>query len=125
MEEDERLKTGLKLFNEGAYYEGHEYFEELWLEANLASDRSGYLFCVRLAAAFVHLTNQSFSGLFMLQQAKAQLADGLDLSQILIAGDLAEALESAIAKLETCSREKLEGFAASRPIQLKISLSAL
>jgi Domain of unknown function (DUF309) len=98
------LKQGVDLFNEAEFFEAHEFFEELWQQANEAAERDEFLFLVRLAAAGVHLLNQNFSALFLFMLARKQLNDGLNLQYCGLNG---LKLDDTIASLETSSRAGL------------------
>ncbi len=50
-EVEERLETGIQLFNAGEHFESHEYFEEVWRSSN-PEPRDLFQGLVQVAAAF-------------------------------------------------------------------------
>ena len=57
----ELLQLGIDLFNAGRYFEAHEAWEEVWLEAPRAL-RAFYQGLIQVAAGFVHLTRNEYAG---------------------------------------------------------------
>lgn len=116
------LNDGIELFNQGEFFEAHEFFEELWQAANEENERAEFLFLVRLAAAGVHLTNENFSALFLFMLAKKQL--DADLTLQFIDSDnnlLAGKIDALIDKLEQAARAELTTIAKNTGLQLSLS----
>jgi hypothetical protein len=143
IEQINKLKQGLALFNQGEYFDSHEFFEELWQEAENEIQRQQFLFFVRVAAASVHLSNSNFSCLFLFQLAYKQLLDGLkfeylDLDQNLNLNSnqdsnsfsqssfcisterLRNDVEKLVFKLANSSRENLANIAKERFFSIQI-----
>jgi predicted metal-dependent hydrolase len=55
------LQLGIDLYNAGHYWNAHEAWEEVWLEADRA-DRNFYQGLIQVAAAFVHVTRNRYPG---------------------------------------------------------------
>ncbi len=65
------VSEGIKLFNDGNYFEAHDYFEEMW-----ANDRTGknefYQGLVQISVGLFHLISKNYNG------ALSQLSKGVD-----------------------------------------------
>jgi len=57
----ELLALGVELFNAGRFFEAHEAWEAVWLEAPREL-RAFYQGLIQVAAAFVHLTRDEYPG---------------------------------------------------------------
>jgi predicted metal-dependent hydrolase len=58
---DTLFEQGLKAFNEGEYYDAHEYWEELWSEYQLP-DRIFIQGLIQMAVGYFHITNDNLTG---------------------------------------------------------------
>ena len=61
MSHDELLRLGADRFNAGLYFEAHEAWEEVWLDAERPL-RHFYQGLIQVAAAFVHLRRDEYPG---------------------------------------------------------------
>ena len=61
MSGEELLRTGVELYNAGSFFEAHEAWEEVWLEAE-NSEREFYQGLIQVTAAFVHVTRNEYPG---------------------------------------------------------------
>ena len=61
MSGEELLRAGIELYNGGSYFEAHEAWEEVWLEAE-NSEREFYQGLIQVTAAFVHVTRNEYPG---------------------------------------------------------------
>lgn len=61
MTHDELLWLGAQRFNAGQYFESHEAWEEVWLDA-AREMRHFYQGLIQVAAAFVHLRRNEYPG---------------------------------------------------------------
>src|SRR4051812_49646037 len=61
MSGDELLRAGIELYNGGSYFEAHEAWEEVWLDAE-NSEREFYQGLIQITAAFVHVTRNEYPG---------------------------------------------------------------
>ena len=61
MSGEELLRFGIELYNGGSYFEAHEAWEEVWLEAETA-EREFYQGLIQITAAFVHVTRNEYPG---------------------------------------------------------------
>ena len=52
---------GIELYNGGSYFEAHEAWEEVWLDAE-NSEREFYQGLIQITAAFVHVTRNEYPG---------------------------------------------------------------
>ncbi|MDJ0624829.1 MAG: DUF309 domain-containing protein [Candidatus Caenarcaniphilales bacterium] len=117
-EQQDLLKQGIDLFNQGEFFEAHEFFEVLWQQSLEDSDREQFLFCVRISAAGVHLSNESFSSLFLFQLAQKQLEKGLNIT-FLDASCLDEQLQKLINLIEKSQRSELKQISKKTNLELK------
>ena len=58
---EELLRLGIDLYNAGHYWNAHEAWEEVWLEAE-SGRRSFYQGLIQVTAAFVHVTRNEYPG---------------------------------------------------------------
>jgi predicted metal-dependent hydrolase len=57
----ELMALGISLYNGGSFFEAHEAWEEVWLEAETA-EREFYQGLIQITAAFVHVTRNEYPG---------------------------------------------------------------
>ena len=55
------ITEGIKLFNDGSYFEAHDYFEEMWMDSN---DKEKYFLqaLVQVSVGTYHLVNNNLQG---------------------------------------------------------------
>ncbi|MCS7015414.1 MAG: DUF309 domain-containing protein [Gemmatales bacterium] len=58
---DHRYLAGILLFNEGAFFEAHEVWEDLWLDTGGEAKRF-YQGLIQAAVCLVHLGNRNYRG---------------------------------------------------------------
>jgi uncharacterized protein len=117
---EELLQLGVDLYNAGHYWNAHEAWEEVWLEAEHGM-RAFYQGLIQVTAAFVHVTRNEYPGsIRLLQSGIAKLEGypasfmGIELSpliegarrsrmQLMMLGEkrIAEFDRSLIPKIET------------------------
>lgn len=113
------LKQGIKFFNQGEFYESHEFFEILWQQSSENSEREQFLFCVRISAAGVHLSNESFSSLFLFQLAQKQLEKGLEIA-FLDMDNINNQLLNLIKRIEKAHRSELKEIAKNTDLEISL-----
>ncbi len=86
----ERLTLGVSYFNREYFFEAHDAWEELWMEAREATSRDLFHGLVNLATGFYHYRMHNFSGMqSQLQKGRAKLANlpprchGIELENLL------------------------------------------
>jgi len=57
----QRLAEGVKLFNEGSYFEAHDYFEDLWMDAD-SLDKDFYQGLVQVSVGSYHFICGNYTG---------------------------------------------------------------
>ena len=67
--------AGIELFNQREFWEAHEAWEDLWLEAETPL-RAYYQALIQTAAAFHHLGNENWGGMASLLTAAAEKLQG-------------------------------------------------
>lgn len=88
---DELLRLGVARFNARQFFEAHEAWEEVWLEATREM-RPFYQGLIQVAAAFVHLQRNEYPGTVRLLDeglrklaAYASPCEGVDLTSLIVA----------------------------------------
>jgi uncharacterized protein len=66
----QKFLEGIRLFNEGKYFECHDLFEEIWMQEE-GSDAEFFRALIHLAVGCYHMKNDNFRG------AKSQLMKGI------------------------------------------------
>lgn len=70
----EKIKEGVRLFNQQKYWECHEELEHHWLEDRGDNARYVYWAIIQVAASMYHVRNQNKEGAFgLLKKAKAKI----------------------------------------------------
>jgi len=57
----EIIAEGVRLFNEGNYFEAHDYFEDLWMDAR-GEEKIFLQALIQLSVASFHLINNNIKG---------------------------------------------------------------
>jgi predicted metal-dependent hydrolase len=55
------LCEGVRLFNDGSFFEAHDYFEEMWMRAN-SENRQFYQGLVQISVGYYHLVCKNYEG---------------------------------------------------------------
>lgn len=55
------IKQGINLFNNSEYFEAHDHFEEMWINAE-RDDRKFYQSLVQLSVGSFHLMSKNYKG---------------------------------------------------------------
>ena len=55
------IDVGIKLFNDGNYFEAHDYFEEMWANENTAK-KDFYQGLVQISVGSFHLISKNYNG---------------------------------------------------------------
>ena len=61
MSGEELMRLGIELYNSGSFFEAHEAWEEVWLDAE-NSEREFYQRLIQITAAFVHVIRNEYPG---------------------------------------------------------------
>ena len=65
------INEGVKLFNDGSYFEAHDYFEEMW-NCAVSNKRDFYQGLVQISVGSFHLISKNYNG------ALSQLSKGVN-----------------------------------------------
>jgi len=65
------ISDGIKLFNDGDYFEAHDHFEEMWINSQ-GTEQNLYQALTQISVGFYHLISGNYEG------AKSQLQKGID-----------------------------------------------
>ena len=97
---DPRVCEGLRLFNEGLYFESHEALEIAWL-AEKGPIRDLYRGILQVAVGNLHITRENHTGaLKMFERSKKWLSGWPDVTLGIHVGQLREEVASVVAQLE-------------------------
>lgn len=55
------IREGIKLFNDGNYFEAHDYFEEMWAD-DRSEKKEFYQGLVQISVGTYHLSSENYSG---------------------------------------------------------------
>ena len=72
---EELLQLGIELYNAGHYWNAHEAWEEVWLDAEHGL-RAFYQGLIQITAAFVHVTRNEYPGSIRLLQSGIAKLEG-------------------------------------------------
>lgn len=98
---DEAFLTGVRLYNEGAFFEAHEEWETAWRAAASPEDKSLFQGLVQVTAAFYKLfvSQDRASAQRLLERGLAKLDVVPDASHGLDLGAFRSALRAVLTKL--------------------------
>ncbi len=68
------ITEGIELFNDGAYFEAHDFFENLWMEAE-KDERDFYQGMVQVSVGSYHLICGNYTGALSQYQKGVQKLD--------------------------------------------------
>jgi uncharacterized protein len=104
MNYDARYLAGIRLFNEGDFFEAHEVWEVLWMDCP-SVDRRFYQGLIQAAVGLLHFTNGNVRGAVKLyRSSRAYLENygsphqGLDVAQF--CGQMAACLADLLAQAD-------------------------
>jgi hypothetical protein len=103
-------KEGLRLFNEGRYFEAHEALEEAW-RAETESIREFYRGILQAAVVYLHITRNNYQGAVKVyERSRKWLRDWPDHCRGVNVKKLRQDLEQAIAEAQRLGPERLSSF---------------
>jgi uncharacterized protein len=98
---DFHVCEGLRLFNEGLYFESHEALEIAW-HAEKGPTRDLYRGILQAAVCYLHITRKNYTGaLKMFERSKKWLSKWPDVTLGIHVGQLREDLASVVAQLDS------------------------
>jgi predicted metal-dependent hydrolase len=107
---DELLDLGIELYDAGHYWNAHEAWEQVWLEAPREL-RAFYQGLIQITAAFVHVTRREYPGsVRLLEQGIEKLETyesptlGVDVIQVV------EGSRGAVARLRQLGEKRVGEF---------------
>ena len=97
------LEKGIRLFNEGKYFDAHEVWEGPWFRAQNAQDRHFLQGLIMAAGAFYHVQKQECKGaMTLLAKSIPLLRDGVEAHPDLQLSDFIAALEKLESEKGWC-----------------------
>jgi len=101
---EESLERGIELFNQGRYFEAHEAWETLWLNAEEPRDKRFLQGLIMAAGAFIHYAKGECSGAsILLSKSREALESGLNIHPEIRLPDFLKALDTIHETFDRCS----------------------
>jgi len=107
---DPKVSEGIRLFNEGLYFEAHEALESAWLEE---SDpiRDLYRGILQVAVCYLHITRRNFDGANkMYARSQKWLAPWPDITLGIHLAELKADLTNSMAELQRLGQSGIESY---------------
>lgn len=109
-----RAAQGLRLFNEGKYFEAHEALEEAWLDEK-GKVRDLYRGILQVGVAYLHITRGNYDGAVKVyKRSQRWLKDWADACRGIHVEELRRDAENAIKEVERLGKERIGEFDAAR-----------
>lgn len=100
---EENLERGIDLFNEGRFYEAHQAWEILWLNAEEPRDKQFLQGLILAAGAFIHYTKKECSGATkLLERSRKALESGVNIHPEIRLADFMKALDALRDAFSRC-----------------------
>ena len=116
---------GLRLFNEGKYFEAHEALEIAWLEEK-GKVRELYRGILQIAVVYLHATRGNYNGVIKVYgRSQKWLKDWPEFCRGINVGQLQRDARAVINEIERIGMEKISQFDNSllKPVQWNESLT--
>lgn len=114
-----RAAEGLRLFNEGKYFEAHEALEEAWLDEK-GKVRDLYRGILQVGVTYLHITRGNYNGsVKVYKRSQRWLKDWADVCRGIEVGKLREDAEQAMEEVKRLGAERIGEFDLKllRPVQ--------
>lgn len=114
-----RAAEGLRLFNEGKYFEAHEALEEAWLDEK-GKVRDLYRGILQVGVTYLHITRGNYNGAVKVyKRSQRWLKDWADVCRGIEVGKLREDAEQAMEVVKRLGEERIGEFDLKllRPVQ--------
>jgi DUF309 family protein family protein len=100
---EEDLERGIALFNEGKFFEAHEAWEILWLNAEDPQDKQFLQGLIMAAGAFIHYSKKECAGAAtLLERSRKALESGLNIHPEIRVSDFIKALDALRDTFNRC-----------------------
>lgn len=100
---EENLDLGIELFNAGRFYEAHQTWEILWLNAEEPQDKQFLQGLIMVAGAFIHYAKKECSGAVkLLERSRKALESGVNIHPEIRLSDFMKALDALHATFNRC-----------------------
>jgi len=108
------IAEGIKLFNEGAYFEAHDFFEDLWMEA-VEDERDFYQGMVQVSVGSYHLICGNYTGaLSQYRKGIEKLEKYKDSTKILDLKNFLEEIQRLINKIIMFNSKKISNIEVTK-----------
>ena len=105
-----QAREGLRLFNEGKYFEAHEALENAW-NAEDGNAKNLYRGILQVAVTYLHILRGNYSGALKVHERSRKWLDGLpDVCKGIHIGELQLDTEKVMAEMQRLGPEKIEEF---------------
>lgn len=114
-----QAKEGLRLFNEGKYFEAHEALEIAWLEEQ-GKVRELYRGILQIAVVYLHATRRNYNGVIKVYgRSQKWLKDWPEFCRGINVGQLQKDAEAVLKEIEKLGPERIIHFDNSllKPVQ--------
>ena len=108
-----RAADGLRLFNEGAYFEAHEALEDAW-NAEKGKVRDLYRGILQIAVVYLHVTRSNYDGAVKVYgRSQKWMKDWADTCRGIEVENLRRDAEAVINEVRRLGRERIREFDAA------------
>ncbi len=105
-----KAAEGLRLFNEGKYFEAHEALEEAWLEEK-GKVRDLYRGILQVGVAYLHITRGNFNGAVKVYKRSQRWLEGwADVCRGIYVAELRRDAEAIMKEVERLGKEEIGEF---------------
>jgi predicted metal-dependent hydrolase len=100
---EENLERGIDLFNEGKFFQAHEAWEILWLNAEEPRDKQFLQGLIMAAGAFIHYAKRECAGSAkLLERSRKALESGVNTHPEIRLSDFMKALDALRETFDRC-----------------------
>jgi hypothetical protein len=105
-----RAKDGLRLFNEGEYFEAHEALEDAW-NAEEGTTKDLYRGILQVAVAYLHITRGNYDGAVKVFERSRKWLGGIpDVCKGVHVRELMDDSEIAFKELQRLGKDRIAEF---------------
>ena len=103
-----RARDGLRLFNEGEYFEAHEALEDAW-NAETGTAKNLYRGILQVAVAYLHITRGNFNGAVKVYGRSLKWLENIpDVCKGIQVGNLKKDAQKVFEEIQTLGPERID-----------------
>lgn len=116
------IKEGIRLFNDGAYFEAHDYFEDMWTETE-TEEKDFYQGLVQVSVGSYHLICGNYTGaLSQYQKGVEKLEKFKEIEKNINLEKFLHEIKSFIEKIIMFNSKKISTLEVAKiPIIMKLN----